>query len=136
MLVSLNWLKEFVNIDMGPEEVAHILTMGGIEVEALKYEGIDLKTCLTARIDRLAQHPSSGKLNIAEIDLGDRVEKVVCGAPNSRQGQIVAYAPDGTNLPGGIAVCRRNIKGIESPGMLCSEKETGSRRRFRWNSDF
>ena len=125
MLVSLNWLKEFVNIDIGPEEVAHILTMGGIEVEALKYEGIDLKTCLTARIDRLTQHPSSEKLNIAEIDLGDRVEKVVCGAPNSRQGQIVAYAPDGSNLPGGIEVCRRNIKGIESPGMLCSEKELG-----------
>ncbi|MCX5873567.1 MAG: phenylalanine--tRNA ligase subunit beta [Deltaproteobacteria bacterium] len=125
MLISLNWLKEFVDVDLEPEEVAHRLTMGGIEVEAITRVGFDLKPCLTARIEKVSPHPNSDKLKLAMISLGNRNETVVCGAPNTTEGQVTVYAPPGAALPSGVTVGHRAIKGIESPGMLCSEKELG-----------
>ncbi len=125
MLVSLNWLKEFVDIDMEPEELAQVLTMGGIEIESLTHVGIDLKSCLTGKIEKVTAHPNSDKLKLAYINLGETAQTVVCGAPNTKVGLIVPYAPEGSDLPSGIKVGRMTIKGVESPGMLCSEKELG-----------
>lgn len=123
MLVSLNWLKEFVEIDRSAEEIADLLTMGGIEVEAITHVGQGLDKVVTARIEGITPHPASEKLRLARISLGKREVEVVCGASNIRVGQIVPYAEPGAVLPSGLEIVEREIKGIASPGMLCSEKE-------------
>ena len=123
MLVSFNWLKEFVEIEQTAEETAELLTMGGIEVEGLSRVGEKLGKVYTARIEEITQHPTSDKLSLATISLGDRQEKVVCGAPNIQVGQIVPYAAPGAVLPSGMEIVEREIRGVSSPGMICSEKE-------------
>ncbi len=125
MLVSLNWLKEFVETDKTALEIADHLTMGGIEVESVNHVGENLKTVYTARILDINPHPNAAKLNLVKLDLKDKTEEVVCGAPNVTVGATVAFAPVGTDLPGGNKVAHREVKGIASPGMLCSEKELG-----------
>ncbi|MBI4965198.1 MAG: phenylalanine--tRNA ligase subunit beta [Desulfomonile tiedjei] len=123
MLVSYNWLKEFVEIDQSAEEIAELLTMAGIEVEAVNHVGRGLDKVVTAKIEGITPHPASEKMSLARISLGSREIEVVCAAPNIRVGQIVPYAGPGTVLPSGLEIAEREIKGISSPGMLCSEKE-------------
>jgi phenylalanyl-tRNA synthetase beta chain len=125
MLVSLNWLKEFVDIDRSAEEIAELLTMGGIEVESIIRVGEGLDGVFTAEIREIKPHPSATSLSLARIFLGDREAAVVCGAPNIRVGQVVPYAGPGCTLPSGLEITEREIKGIRSPGMLCSERELG-----------
>ncbi|MDA8407738.1 MAG: phenylalanine--tRNA ligase subunit beta [Deltaproteobacteria bacterium] len=125
MLVSLNWLKEFVDIDIEPEDVAQVLTMGGIEIESITHVGLELRSCLTGKIEKLTAHPNSEKLKLAHVNLGEESQTVVCGAPNTKVGLVVAFAPAGSDLPSGVKVGRVAIKGVDSPGMLCSEKELG-----------
>ena len=125
MLVSLNWLKEFVETDLSAEEIAELLTMGGIEVEAITHVGGGLQDVLTAKIEKISPHPSSDKLSLAHISLGKKKFQVVCGAPNIRVGQIVPYVGPGAVLPSGEKIEEKQIKGVSSPGMLCSEKELG-----------
>ncbi len=123
MLVSLNWLKEFVDTDKNAEGIADILTMGGMEVEAITHLGKTLSQIQIAKIVEVTAHPHDAKLHVTKIDLGDRKVSVVCGAPNVAPGQITAFAGLGVKLPSGISIEERQIKGIPSPGMLCSEKE-------------
>jgi phenylalanyl-tRNA synthetase beta chain len=123
MLVSFNWLKEFVEIDQSPEEVAELLTMGGVEVEGVTHVGAGLDNVFTAKIVEITPHPSSEKLRLARLSLGDRQETVVCGAPNIRVGQVVPYAGPGAVLPSGLEMEEREIRGVRSRGMICSEKE-------------
>ncbi len=123
MLVSLNWLKEFVDIEESAEVIADLLTMGGVEVESIAYVGKGLDKILTAEIEDIKPHPLTEKLSLARISLGDRDVEVVCGATNIRVGQIVPYAPAGATLPSGLELTEREIKGVRSAGMLCSEKE-------------
>jgi phenylalanyl-tRNA synthetase beta chain len=123
MLVSFNWLKEFVEIDRSAEEIADLLTMSGIEVEGITHVGDGLNRVYTARIEDVKPHPSAGKLSLARISLSGRYETVVCGAPNLEVGQIVPYAAPGAVLASGIEVSEREIRGVRSPGMICSEKE-------------
>lgn len=125
MLVSLNWLKEFVETDKTAFEIAEHLTMGGIEVESVNHVGGGLNGVFTAKILEKSPHPAVDKLCIVKVVLSDRTEEVVCGAPNVQVGDITAFAAVGAELPCGITVSVRQIKGIESKGMLCSEKELG-----------
>ena len=125
MLVSFNWLKEFVEIDRTAYQVADLLTMGGIEIENVTPVGQGLGKVVTARIEEIAVHPQSDKLSLAKISLGDDSITVVCGAPNIRVGQVVPYVPPGATLPSGMEIEGREIKGVFSPGMICSEKELG-----------
>ncbi len=125
MLISLKWLKEFVDFDLSPERIADLLTMGGIEVEGIKPVGQGLEGILTARIVHIEKHPHADKLSLADIELGQKTLRVVCGAPNIAVGQMVPYAGPGEVLPSGMEIVEREIKGVSSPGMLCSEKELG-----------
>src|SRR5271157_6283136 len=125
MLISLNWLKEFVEIDRSAEEIADLLTMGGIEVDSVSHVGYELDNVFTAKIEEITPHPKSEKLTLARINLGKREVTVVCGAPNICVGQLVPYVAPGTVLPTGQKIEETRIKGVLSPGMLCSEKELG-----------
>jgi phenylalanyl-tRNA synthetase beta chain len=123
MRVSLNWLKEMVEIDLPAEEVADMLTMSGLEVENVIHVGHGLDSVVTARIEDIRLHPSGAGLSLAELQVGDRNVRVVCGAPNIRVGQMVPYAGPGSVLPSGMKISERTIRGVLSPGMICSEKE-------------
>lgn len=123
MLVSFNWLKEFVEIDRSADEIAELLTMGGIEVEGITRVGHTLEKVFTARIVGIEPHPAAEKLSLTHISLGERKETVVCGAPNIEVGQTVPYCAPGAVLPSGLEIAEREIRGVHSPGMICSEKE-------------
>jgi phenylalanyl-tRNA synthetase beta chain len=125
MLVSFNWLQEFVEIKQSPEDTAEMLTMGGLEIETLEHVGHGLDEVVTARIDEIRPHPTAANLSLVRINLGDSEATVVCGAPNIAVGQMVPYAGPGAVLPSGMEIREQEIKGVLSPGMICSEKELG-----------
>ena len=126
MRVSLNWLKDFVDIDMSVEDLAELLTMSGLEVESMEPVGRFLDHVVAGKILSVRNHPKADKpLFVCEVDVGQRVVQVVCGAPNTEIGMIAPVAPPGTTLPGGIRVEESRIRGELSVGMLLAEDEMG-----------
>lgn len=127
MLISLNWIKDFVEIpDMPPKELASKFTLATAEVEDVIVKGDNLRAVKVVEIKSLKPHPDSDKLNLVTFDVGNGTTKeVVCGAPNVRPGLKVPYAPTGTTLPNGMTLEPKKIRGILSDGMLCSETELG-----------
>lgn len=125
MKVTYNWLKEFVDFDLPPEELADLLTMLGLEVEGVELIGHDMDQVVVARVVEKVQHPNADKLSLCKVDNGKEILSVVCGAQNFKQGDTVALAQVGTVLPGDFKIKRSKIRGEESCGMLCSESELG-----------
>lgn len=127
MLISLNWIKDFVDIpDMPAKELASKFTLATAEVEDVIVKGDNLRAVKVVEIKSLKPHPDSEKLNLVTFDVGNGTTKeVVCGAPNVRPGLKVPYAPTGTTLPNGMTLEPKKIRGILSDGMLCSETELG-----------
>ena len=125
MKVTYNWLKEFVDFDLSPEELAEVLTMLGLEVEAMEKQGCGMDDVVVAKVEEKRQHPNADKLSLCRVNNGSEVLDVVCGAQNFQQGDTVALAQIGAVLPGDFKIKRSKIRGEESCGMLCSEKELG-----------
>ncbi|MCD6265011.1 MAG: phenylalanine--tRNA ligase subunit beta [Deltaproteobacteria bacterium] len=123
MRVSLNWLKEFVEIDQTPAELAEMLTMAGLEVEGLEHKAHNLNDCKVCRILDIKPHPRADRLSICQVDAGKETVSVVCGATNMRKGDFVPLAPPGTTLPDGILIKESTIRGELSHGMLLAEDE-------------
>ncbi len=124
MLVSFKWLQDYVDIPWTAQELAERLTMAGLEVETVDSLDPGLSQVYTAEIAAVEPHLDADELNVVTVSLGDRVETIVCGAPNVRVGMKAPLALVGAKLPGGV-VERRSIRGTVSGGMLCSEKELG-----------
>jgi phenylalanyl-tRNA synthetase beta chain len=125
MKVTYNWLKEFVDFDLAPEALADVLTMLGLEVEGMEKQGCGMDDVVVALVEEKNQHPNADKLSLCRVNNGSEVLDVVCGAQNFNQGDIVALAQIGATLPGDFKIKRSKIRGEESCGMLCSEKELG-----------
>lgn len=126
MLISLNWIRDFVDIAaMNPKELGSKFTLATAEVEDVIVKGENLKAVLVAEIKSLRPHPEADKLNLVTVDFGQTPKEVVCGAGNVRVGLKVPYAPIGTTLPNGMTLEPKKIRGILSEGMLCSETELG-----------
>ncbi len=125
MIVTYNWLKEFVDFNLSPEELAHLLTMLGLEVEGMRTIGSDMDDIIVARVEEKAQHPNADKLSLCKVDNGREILSVVCGAQNFKAGDMVALAQIGAVLPGDFRIKKSKIRGEESCGMLCSERELG-----------
>ncbi len=125
MRVSLNWLKDYVVIDMSAQDLAERLTMSGLEVEALEPLGQSLEEILVAKILSIRRHPDADRLFICHMDMGDGEVPVVCSAPNLETGAMVPLALPGTQLPGGMVVEESQIRGERSVGMLLAEDEMG-----------
>ena len=127
MLISLNWIKEFVEIpDLSPKEIGSLFTLATAEVEDVIVKGDSLKSILCVEIKSLKPHPEADKLNLVTFDYGEgKLKEVVCGAPNVAVGLKVPYAAIGTTLPNGMTLEPKKIRGILSDGMLCSETELG-----------
>lgn len=125
MKVTYNWLKEFVDFDLSPDELAHLLTMLGLEVDSIEQRGAGLDDVVVAQVVERAQHPNADKLSLCRVDNGREILTIVCGAQNFKSGDKVALAQLGATLPGNFRIKRSKIRGEESCGMLCSEKELG-----------
>lgn len=131
MIFSLGWLTDYVEVDVSPEELGEMLTMAGIELEALEDRGKELQGVFVARITGMEKHPDADRLSLCEVSDGETSYRVVCGAGNMKEGDKVALAKAGTTLPPtsrfpeGIAIRESRIRGEVSQGMLCSEEEMG-----------
>lgn len=125
MRISLNWLKEYIDIDQSPEELAHLLTMAGLEVEGIEPVGQSLDDIIVAKIISVEKHPNADRLTNCIVDTGTEQVPVVCGAPNARAGIKVAMAVPGVMLPGGVVVKKGKIRGEVSMGILLAEDEMG-----------
>ena len=133
MKISINWLKDYVEINSQPEEISEILTNLGLEVEKLSsFESIKggLTGVVAGKVLKCEKHPDADRLKITSIDLGnDEIYEIVCGAPNIKKGQIVPVAKVGskiyTNDSTEIKIKKSKIRGVVSNGMVCAEDEIG-----------
>ena len=131
MRISLEWLNEYIDLtDIEPEQIAHELTMSGLEVEEIEKIGAKFTNIITAQIKNISQHPNADKLHLVTVDLGNVEKTVVCGAQNIEEGQIIPYASVGSkvlNRKTGeqFELTPAKIRGVESQGMLCSQDELG-----------
>jgi phenylalanyl-tRNA synthetase beta chain len=123
MKLSLNWLKDFVEIEHPPADLADMLTMAGLEVEGLEHRGHNLETIAVSRILDILPHPNADRLALCKLDVGNKEVSVVCGAPNIEKGMIVPLALPGTALPDGTKIKESTIRGEVSYGMLLAEDE-------------
>ena len=125
MRAPLSWIRDFTPVDAPVSDLVHALNQVGLEVDAVDEPGREILGVRVARILDVVAHPDADKLRLADIDVGDRTTRVVCGAPNIAPGMVVPFAPVGATLPGGFTLERRKIRGVVSDGMLCSAKELG-----------
>ncbi len=131
MQVSYEWLNEYIELSgITPEEIAHNLTMSGLEVEEIEYKKPSFSNIKTAKIIKIDTHPNADKLHLVTLDLGGIEKVVVCGAQNIEVGQIIPYASVGSKVLDRktgeqFELTPAVIRGVESQGMLCSQDELG-----------
>jgi len=126
MRFSERWLRTMVDPPVGTAELCEKLTMAGLEVEDATPVAPPFSGVVVGRIERIEPHPNADRLRVCLVDIGapERL-KVVCGAPNAAVGMKAPCATIGARLPGGLAITRATMRGVESQGMLCSAKELG-----------
>jgi phenylalanyl-tRNA synthetase beta chain len=125
MKVLYNWLKEFVPLEISPEETAATLAKLGFEIAEVRRFGGKLQGVVTALVKECSRHPNADRLSLCKVWDGQNEYTVVCGAPNVKAGQKVAFARVGATLPDGEALRAAKIRGVESQGMICSAAELG-----------
>ena len=126
MKFTLAWLKDHLDTDADAEEIATRLTMLGLEVESVENRAKDLEPFTVAEVLEAKPHPNADRLQVCIVDTGKEKLQVVCGAPNAHAGMKGVFAPAGTRIPGtGVDLKKATIRGVESNGMLCSEREMG-----------
>ena len=123
MILSENWLREWVNPDLDAEALAHTLTMAGLEVDAVTPLADGLSGVIVAEIVAAEPHPDADKLRVCSVNTGTETVQIVCGAPNAAAGLKAPLAQPGAKLPGGIKIKKAKLRGVESQGMLCSGAE-------------
>ena len=125
MRVSLDWLKEYVDLAVGPEELAEMLTMSGTAVDGIERLGEEHDDFIVGHVLEVRPHPSADRLTLCRVDVGGEVADIVCGAPNVKAGIYSPVAPPGSRLPDGTVIAEAKIRGVASRGMLLSEMELG-----------
>ena len=131
MRLSINWLKEYVNLDgVTPEALAEKLTRAGLEVEGIEKvaEGTNL---VIGEVLTCVDHPDSDHLHVTTVNVGDEVLGIVCGAPNVAAGQKVIVSKVGAKLAGGFEIKPAKVRGVESNGMICSLSELGVDKKWQ-----
>ena len=125
MKITFDWLKDHLNTNLKEEKLLDQLTNIGLEVESVENlsEGLDLFRI--AKIIKTSKHPNADRLKVCDVDIGEReLKRVVCGAPNAREGLITIYAPPGAIVPKNkVKLVVAKIRDVTSYGMLCSESE-------------
>jgi phenylalanyl-tRNA synthetase beta chain len=124
MKFTLSWLKEHLDTTASVAAISDRLTMLGLEVESIDDRAAKLEGFITAHVVEAVQHPNADKLRVCKVDTGSGIVQVVCGAPNARTGMKGVFAPSGSHIPGtGLDLKPSKIRGVDSNGMLCSERE-------------
>ncbi|RBQ28897.1 phenylalanine--tRNA ligase subunit beta [Aliarcobacter vitoriensis] len=124
MIITKNWLEQFINIShLSIEEICKTLNSIGLEVDSVNNISIAQKV-VVGKILEKEKHPDADKLNICQVDLGDKIEQIVCGATNVDIGQFVVVATVGAAL-GDLKIKAAKLRGVESNGMICSSTEIG-----------
>jgi len=123
MLLSIKWLKDYVDIDITPAELADALTMAGLEVDEIKLLKPAFTGVVSAKILSVKPHPSADKLSLCEVTDSIQTYPIVCGAKNIKAGDIVPLAKVGATIPGDYTIKSTVLRGEKSDGMLCSEEE-------------
>ena len=124
MIISENWLREWVNPEINSSQLFEQLTMVGLEVKTVEPASARLEKVIVGELLAVEPHPEADKLSLCQVSNGKNTVEVVCGASNARQGLKVAFAQIGAALPG-LKVKKVKIRGAESYGMLCSASELG-----------
>jgi phenylalanyl-tRNA synthetase beta chain len=126
VLVSLSWLKKYVEIPVDSDALAENLTMTGLNVERRMGRGYSDANVVVGRVLEVRDHPNADKLTLCRVQVGpETTTEVVCGAPNVADGQLVLVAMPGAKLPDGTKIRSAKIRGERSDGMICSERELG-----------
>ncbi|MGB8991006.1 MAG: phenylalanine--tRNA ligase subunit beta [Desulfobaccales bacterium] len=125
MRLSLNWLADFVDLDLEPQALADRLTMTGLEVEAVEAVTPDFSGVVVGKVLSVDRHPQADRLQVAAVTTGSQTYRVVCGAPNVQAGGLYPFAPPGATLAGGHKIKAAKLRGVLSEGMLLAEDELG-----------
>ncbi len=126
MRISEKWLREWVNPSIETQALADQVTMAGLEVDCIEPAAGEFNNVVVAQVKSIEKHPDADKLNVCQVDVGGgELLQIVCGAANVREGLHVACAMIGAVLPGNFKIKKSKLRGVESYGMLCSEKELG-----------
>lgn len=127
MKISVNWLRELVNVSLTPEELADLLTIAGLEVDDIEDRRQWANGVVIGKITERQPHPNADKLSVCQVDIGAETPlNIVCGAPNARADIYVAVATTGTYLPQiDLKIKSAKLRGVKSEGMICSLAEVG-----------
>jgi phenylalanyl-tRNA synthetase beta chain len=126
MKFTLSWLKDYLDTDATLDDITEKLTALGLEVEGVEDASLALQDFVVGAVIDAKPHPDADRLQVCTVDTGSEQMQVVCGAPNARAGIRAVFAPSGTTVPGtGFQLKKAVIRGVESNGMMCSEKEIG-----------
>ena len=125
MKASIEWLKEYSDIDVDCEKLGDILTMTGSKVEEIIEKGKDIKNVVVGKILKIEKHPDADKLVVTKVDVGTEKIQIVTGAKNIKENDVIPVAKDGAELPGGKKIVRSPLRGVDSCGMMCSVGELG-----------
>ena len=125
MKITSDWLKEHLDTKLDENQIIEKLTDVGLEVESVEKQGGELDEFIVAKILKAEKHPNADKLRVCDVDIGkENPVKVVCGAPNAKEGLFTIYAPPGSVIPKNqMKLVVSKIRGVSSYGMLCSESE-------------
>jgi len=127
MQLSLNWLKDFVDIpkSISPEELGLRLTMHTVEIDSVEKQANKFANIVVGKILEIKKHPNADRLQLVKVDVGGKILEVICGAPNIEADQLVPVALIGAVLPNGMEIKEVEVRGVKSFGMLCAEDELG-----------
>lgn len=126
MIISMNWLSDYVKVNMPPRDFSEAMTMSGSKVEGYKIEGEDILNVVVGKILKVEKHPDSDHLVICQLDVGaNEAVQIVTGANNVFEGALVPAALHKSTLPGGVKITKGKLRGVESHGMMCSLGELG-----------
>ena len=125
MKASVEWLKEYSDIDVDCKKLGDILTMTGSKVEEIIEKGNDIRNVVVGKILEIKKHPNADKLVVTKVDVGTDKIQIVTGAKNIKENDIIPIAKDGAELPGGKKIVKSPLRGVDSCGMMCSVGELG-----------
>jgi len=137
MKFSVNWLREFVDLPKTIDELAELLTLAGTEIESIEKRGANFDNVVVAQIKESVQHPNADRLSVCQVDDGSGQPRlIVCGAKNYKAGDKVPLALPGAVLMGDLKIKPSKLRGVESQGMLCSQRARALRGQRRPSHPF
>ena len=125
MKISYNWIKDFVDIDIPVEELAEKLSTSGFEVEEYEFQNKHLHDVYVGKITKIEKHPEADRLQVCQVDVGNKKVQIITSATNVFEGAVVPVALDGADLVNGVKIKPTNFRGVKSEGMFCSGEELG-----------